>query len=719
MDSTRYLVNQVMLSVRRKVENALETPGDHAEVLKILDDTPDIFQGIETEPLQTSYIKSNFNYVEYVEVPLGTKLVRRKKGAKMIIQQKEECFIYIPILKSIEQMLSNSRIKSFILKAPSFCEKDIYYDICDGSLFRNDNYFKEHRTALSIILYHDELEVCNPLGSNAGVHKIDMFYYTLGNLTPKFRSKHCAVRLLAIANANLVKKYGIDKILSPIISDLKDLHDGVIMDFNNKEVEMFGKVLICTGDTLGQHLWGGFKEGVGVAFQKCRSCYCDFEKMQTNFDENLYTLRTKVQYEKDCSRIEEAPNDNVKKDLLITYGINCRSALCELPNFDVTKQLPQDIMHTLLEGTVQYEVRLVLLHFIQNGYFTLKELNGAITSHNYGYSETSDRPGPLRETVFYGDERYKLKLKASQARLFLRLLPFFLAPMVDTNDSHFLFLIELIQMVQLIYSPVIKLDTLQCLKQMISEHLVKFSELFPDKNILPKQHYLIHIPEMIKSIGPMIRASCFSFEAAHNYFKQLARKQNFKNLTLSLAKRHQFLDCVNFGDSKEDPSSHPLFGTERRYGVLRRVDDEKIKQFRKELDNFGLLPSITLRNVYKVSWIQLHGTKYCKAGNLAVDVTGDPPLPVFGCIKEIWMVSSFVYFEVSLYKTVCFEYNFQAYLVEIPSPSKDFICSYERLVDFNVFHEKFDENSNIYIPVKYDIDDIIEEHCKDCNPLHM
>ena len=59
------------------------------------------------------------------------------------------------------------------------------YDICDGSIFQNDNYFKDHPDALVIILYHDELEVCNPLGSKAGIHKVDMFYYTLA----KFHSK--------------------------------------------------------------------------------------------------------------------------------------------------------------------------------------------------------------------------------------------------------------------------------------------------------------------------------------------------------------------------------------------------------------------------------------------------------------------------------------------------------------------------------------------------
>ncbi len=258
----------------------------------------------------------------------------------------------------------------------------------------------------------------------------------------------------------------------------------------------------------------------------------------------------------------------------------------------MTCQLPQDIMHTLLEGVVQYGVRLVLLHYINSNLVSLSQINGAIVSHEYGYSEVSDKPGPLKDTVFNGDERYKLKYSAAQARLFLRLLPFILGPLVDTSDDYYLFIVQLIQIVQLIFSPVIKLETINQLTVLIEQHLSKFKELFPNCNILPKQHYLLHIPSTIRMLGPMIRSSCFSFESAHNYFKQLARKQNFKNLPLSLAKRHQFNLCCNFGDPNEDPSSHPLFSSEKMYGVLKNLDEEMCLTLRQRFNLQGLLPGI-------------------------------------------------------------------------------------------------------------------------------
>jgi hypothetical protein len=441
--------------------------------------------------------------------------------------------------------------------------------------------------------------------------------------------------------------------------------------------------------------------------------------MQTDFRESAFSLRTKESYDGQCDEIEQAPNENIRKDLQTTYGINKRSILCQLPTFDVTKQLPQDIMHTLLEGTVQYEIRLVLLHYIQSGTTTLSQINGAITSHRYGYSEISDKPDPLRGTVFFGDERYKLKYKAAQARMFLRLLPFIIGPLVDSADPYYLFLVELIHIVQLVFSPVIKIGTIHYLKQIIDEHLSNFKKLFPNSNILPKHHYLVHIPSTIQQLGPMVRSACFSFESAHSYFKELARKQNFKNLPLSLAKRNQFKECCNFGDSSESSSSHPLFSSEKLERVVKKVDAESCQCLREKFDVSSLLPGISLANAYKVSWVELYGTRYKNAGVLAVDAHGDPILPVFGVISCIWSVNNYVYFEVELLQTVCFDYLHQAYQVTKLDGGESCgrVFSYESIVDYNVFHIKKDHYGNQYVPVKYDIDDLMEEHVEGRNPL--
>ena len=66
----------------------------------------------------------------------------------------------------------------------------------------------------------------------------------------------------------------------------------------------------------------------------------------------------------------------LSKCLLKQCEMICKQLMASIEGVHIlnhldSKQLPQDIMHTSLEETVQYEVRLVLLHFIQNGDITL------------------------------------------------------------------------------------------------------------------------------------------------------------------------------------------------------------------------------------------------------------------------------------------------------------------------------------------------------------
>ena len=289
------------------------------------------------------------------------------------------------------------------------------------------------------------------------------------------------------------------------------------------------------------------------------------------------------------------------------------------------------------------------------------------------------------------------------------------------DDAYYQFLVELIHIVLLIFSLVIKRESIHYLKLAIEEHLTTFRKLFPQCNITPKQHYLIHTPSTIQMLGPMVRSSCFSFESAHSYFKELARNQNFKNLPLSLAKRSQYNKCCSFGDPDESGNSHPLFSSEKEYGVTKKVDPESCRLLGARFDASGLLPGIELSNVYKVSWVKLYGVKYKKSGIIAIDACGDPVQPLFGEIRFILSVNNYVYFDVDLLTTICFDYNHQAYQVSRNGHERNnsSVCSFESLVDYNVFHIKKDYNGNQYVPVKYDLDDVMEEHVDESNPLSL
>ena len=76
-----------------------------------------------------------------------------------------------------------------------------------------------------------------------------------------------------------------------------------------------------------------------------------------------------------------------------TYGITGSSILNDISHFHVVTQLPQDIMHVLLEGVVPYEVRLMLNAFItEDKLLTLDMLNERVGSFCYSSSEATDKP---------------------------------------------------------------------------------------------------------------------------------------------------------------------------------------------------------------------------------------------------------------------------------------------------------------------------------------
>ena len=136
-------------------------------------------------------------------------------------------------------------------------------------------------------------------------------------------------------------------------------------------------------------------------------------------------------------------------------------------------------MHTFLEGSVQQNPKNEIIIF------------------DFGYSEIGNKFGYLHESVFTGDERCKLKYNVAQSKLFLRLLPFLLSNFVDQSTASYAFLIQIVKICQIVFSAVISKGTVTALEGLIEEHLKLFKQLFPDKNITPKQHYGIRIPSHI------------------------------------------------------------------------------------------------------------------------------------------------------------------------------------------------------------------------------
>src|SRR5277367_6564447 len=96
------------------------------------------------------------------------------------------------------------------------------------------------------------------------------------------------------------------------------------------------------------------------------------------------------------------------------------------------------------------------------------------------------------------------------------------------------------------------------LQSLISDHMQMFVELFPNNRLRPKHHFLIHYPRCIRLVGPLIRFWCMRFEAKHNFFRRLSHIVcNFRNISKTMAMRHQMMQCYNIY-SRKSIDSHAL-----------------------------------------------------------------------------------------------------------------------------------------------------------------
>lgn len=111
-----------------------------------------------------------------------------------------------------------------------------------------------------------------------------------------------------------------------------------------------------------------------------------------------FTPRTPESYDYQCGLIEEGP---LHDEDSTTYGINYRSVLNELDNFHAASQLPQDVMHVLLEGLIPYEISLMLYNFVTDErYLSSDQLNDRIDCFPYSSQESKDKPTPIKPQVF-------------------------------------------------------------------------------------------------------------------------------------------------------------------------------------------------------------------------------------------------------------------------------------------------------------------------------
>ena len=282
---------------------------------------------------------------------LGRTRVYRRVRNKIRCLQFEKVFFYVPILKTLEvQFQSRAILKMVFSESDKDEDRGFLQDFNDGLFVQSHLLFSTDDCALKLLIYYDDASVANPMTNK--IYQLGLFYYQLASIKSVYRAKLNSIYLFAICKKEYTREFGLNEVLKPLVEDLKELggEQGCPFTIAGGTVYLRGAILAVIADTPASQGVGRFKESVGGARRKCRHCMTSWEQMLEHFLEEDFILRDSTSDEQRVSLIEDAGSNYLRKFFSKNYGITGRAKISEAPYFDITKQLPQDIMHIFLEG---------------------------------------------------------------------------------------------------------------------------------------------------------------------------------------------------------------------------------------------------------------------------------------------------------------------------------------------------------------------------------
>jgi hypothetical protein len=505
---------------------------DQETKLQLIEKLKDPFAAVSSDYLLKKHLKESGHLILPQEVVLGSFL-KPKKGKHHLVF---DTYQYVPIEAILKKVLEMPGVMKSILEVNKHVSESVYNSPASGTYLKSKISNSEYPMCL-LIFYYDEVEVCNPLGSRHGVHKLGNCYISILNTYSQYASKLANIYLCCSFETKLLAKYPIAKILQHPVNALSSLgRQGLNVQCN----EYTGKVNIClgqvTGDNLGLHQVFGFTESFVSNFP-CRFCRMPRYKCMKAGTENILFRRDQRGYEAD-----------LKLGNLSKTGVKTVSVFNEIPSFHITQNYCPDIMHDVLEGVAPLNMKLIMKKLIKQGVLTLDKLNTNLASFNYRHLQ-KDKPSIISEGALNSSDA-RLGQSAGQTFCLLQNFAFLFAKYFDENDSYWNLMITFLEIMDIIMSPCVSESSLPYLKHLIEDHHSSYQKL-SQKSLIPKHHHMLHYPEAIRKVGPLHYYWTMRFEARHKFFKHVAKiGSNFKNIAKSVSTRNQMLLSYKFFENK-------------------------------------------------------------------------------------------------------------------------------------------------------------------------
>ena len=652
--------------------------------LEFCDSLKDPFAELKLEKSQLEYFKEKGALILPVDRLLGDRYVPRlnRVTGRMEQVKKEDTFQYVPIDEVLKAYLEQPGMMRTILNESAVPAEDgILKSYRDGEFYKGA--FKEQDDLiLPFLLYNDDFETANPLGSRRGIHKLCAFYLSLICLPRKYQSSLNNVLLVALVKSKYVTEYGIDTVLDVICDELQRMYnDGIAVHCQEFNGVVRPKLFQVIGDNLAVNSVLGFSRGF-TANYFCRECRTHRNDCQEQVNENKDKLRTKQNFEEDLAL----------GNLSLT-GVATNSSLKNLSYFHAVESSTFDIMHDMLEGVVPLTVKLVITHFIDEGAFTLEEFNSRLTSFSYGFSDKQNCPTPMTMASLM-NAKGPSGQKAAQMNCLFKYLGLLIGDKVDRDHLVWEVICSLQDVYKLLQAPSLSVQATFMLQAKIAEYLQLYKDTF-NMSFTPKQHFLVHYARSVRMLGPLNAYTCMRFEAKHKELKQMSStSNNFKNVAKTVAKKHQVKQCYGFL-VKQD--------VEQRHIEVLSQDVIPASMLQSAETVCAAVKCPLFADITLVNAVTING--YTLRPNTCVLLEWDEDLPRFGEVQQIVTMDGTIYLSYQPCTTLYYDRHFCAYAVTSTADKLQVVQANE-LEDHKPVHlvQSYDEiDQNCYIAMRYQL----------------
>lgn len=436
-----------------------------------------------------------------------------------------------------------------------------------GSLWQEYKQKYIEKTVIPYFLYYDDFGVNNQLGSHGRDQSIAGFYTLFPTIHPKFQSKLENILLVMLLYSSTLKEKGNHQTLKHLIQEINFLQEnGIDIIINNEPSKVYFKLCLIIGDNVAVNGISEFVRSFS-AFYTCRICRVHRDVLHKQLVEDQSLLRNRRNY------LQDVNTNNVS-----LTGIHGSSIFNEVKDFHITDNVSSDIMHDFCETVVHYGICKSLKHFIYEfKLFDLMLLNKRKRNFQYGINDSANLGPEIRKEHI---DRNKLQMSAAEMIIFTQYILLIIGDLVPKTNSVWLYLVNLVQIFDLIIYKDISRESCERLRLLITTHHKSYISLFND-HLRPTFHNMIHYPNMIYKIGPLKGSWCMRAEGFHRNFKIIANgTTSRKNIPITLAIKsqlsvaHRSINNIGFKDSIST-------GTKE---LLKICNISDIDQFQKHVD---------------------------------------------------------------------------------------------------------------------------------------